>query len=201
MYARKLKQKNQWNYVVQRCKYFHSPNCRDYSIGQYLSTAPLSSSLTERYVSSTSLLLGRTSEGWCRRSSLRSDLGWRHCSQRFYSSEGDGRNASEDKRIPTKDVVGCENEKIPKENTVDNSSHGDAHARLGEQDQTEWLKNEKITMDNKNKESPFQTRRERFKNEFLRRITPWEKITVSWDNFPYYVQYVLSQFLYCCSCS
>lgn len=181
MYARKIKNKNQWNYVVQRCEYFRSSNCRDYSFGQNPRIIPGSSSLTQRYVPSSSLLLGRTYENWRRRSCLRSDLGWRNCSKRFYGSKGDGTNASEDKPVPNKDV-----------------SYGDAHARLVEQDQTEWLKNEKISMDNR-KEFPFQTRRERFKNEFLRRITPWEKITVSWDNFPYYVQYVLPDILNCSS--
>ncbi|KAH6798513.1 P-loop containing nucleoside triphosphate hydrolases superfamily protein [Perilla frutescens var. frutescens] len=197
MYARKLKYKNQWNYVAQHCKYFCSSNCRDYSIGQYLSTAPRASSLTERYVPDSSLL----SEGWCKRSSLWPYVGWRNCSQRFYSSEGDGRNASEDKRVPNKDVVGCEKEKIPKENTMDNARHCDAHARLGEQDQMEWLKNEKIAIDNKKKESSFLTRRERFRNEFLRRITPWEKITVSWDNFPYYVHEHTKNLLVECTAS
>jgi len=62
------------------------------------------------------------------------------------------------------------------------------HARLGEQDQKEWLNNEKLAIENKKKESPFLSRREKFKNEFLRRIVPWEKITVSWETFPYFVQ-------------
>lgn len=198
-FARKLKYKNQWNYVVQRCEYFRCSNYQYYYTGQYLSTAPGSSSLAMRYVTNSSLL-GRTSEGWCRRSSMMLDLSSRNYSERFFSSEGDGRNASEDKRVPNKDVVDFQNKKITKENTMDNGRRGDAHACLGEQDQMEWLKNEKITMDNK-KESLFQTRRERYKSEFLRRITPWEKITVSWDNFPYYVKYVLSQTLYCCACT
>ncbi|XP_057804567.1 uncharacterized protein LOC131019956 isoform X2 [Salvia miltiorrhiza] len=184
MYARTLKYRNQWNYVVQRSKYFCSSS---YYTGQYLSTAARASSLVERYVSNSSPLSGFSSKRWCRRSSSRPDVGWINSSLRFYSSEGDGRNASEDKRVPDKDVVECEKEKIPKENIADNARHCDAHARLGEHDQREWLKNEKISMDNKKKESPFLTRRERFRNEFLRRITPWEKITVSWDNFPYYI--------------
>lgn len=200
MYARQLKYKNQWKYAVQRSKYFCSSNCRDYSTGQYLSTATRASSLVERYVSNSSSLSGLTSKRWCNRSSSRPDVGWINCSLRFYSSEGDGRNASEDKHVPNKGVVDCEKDKFPKENTTDNATHSNAHACLGEQDQKEWLINEKIAMDNKKKDSPFLTRRERFKNEFLRRITPWEKITVSWDNFPYYVQYVLSLIQCCFSC-
>uniref|UniRef100_A0A6N2MFF9 Uncharacterized protein n=1 Tax=Salix viminalis TaxID=40686 RepID=A0A6N2MFF9_SALVM len=49
------------------------------------------------------------------------------------------------------------------------------------------LHNEKLAIESKRKESPFFTRREKFKNEFLRRIVPWEKLRVSWDNFPYYI--------------
>ncbi|MCV5003214.1 hypothetical protein OFM39_26485, partial [Escherichia coli] len=64
----------------------------------------------------------------------------------------------------------------------------DAHARLGEQDQKEWLINEKLSIEGRKKESPFLTRREKFKNEVLRRVVPWEKITVSWETFPYYIQ-------------
>lgn len=188
MYARKLKYKSQWNRVVQRGKYFSSSSSRDYSTGQYLSTATRASSLVQEYVSNYSLLSGPTSKRCYRRSSSRPDVCCISSSLRFYSSEGDGRNASEDKRVPNKDVVDCEKEKITKENTTDSSRHCDAHACLGEHDQREWLKNEKISMDNKKKDSPFLTRRERFRNEFLRRITPWEKITVSWDNFPYYIQ-------------
>lgn len=179
--------------MVQRRKYFFSSNCRDYSVGQCLSPAPRASSLNERYVSNSSLLLGLASERWCTRLHWRSDIGWRNCLLRFYSSEGDGRNASEDKRVLNKDVADCDKEKIQKENTIDNARHCDAHACLGEQDQMEWLKSEKLALENKKKESPFLTRRERFRNEFLRRIVPWEKITVSWDSFPYYLQYVLSQ--------
>ena len=37
------------------------------------------------------------------------------------------------------------------------------------------------------KESPFLTRREKFKNEFLRRVVPREKIHVSRETFPYYI--------------
>ncbi|KAG6401665.1 hypothetical protein SASPL_138529 [Salvia splendens] len=201
MYARKLKYKNQWNHVVQRSKYFCSSSCRDYSTGQYLSTATRASSLVQEYVSNYSLLSGLSSKRWHRRSSSRPDVCCINSSLRFYSSEGDGRNASEDKRVPNKDVVDFEKEKIPKENTTDNSRHCDAHACLGEHDQREWLKNEKISMDNKKKDSSFLTRRERFRNEFLRRITPWEKITVSWDNFPYYIHEHTKNLLVECTAS
>ncbi|XP_042042491.1 uncharacterized protein LOC121787732 isoform X1 [Salvia splendens] len=201
MHARKIKYKNQWNYVIQRSKYICSSSRQDYSTGQYRSTAARACSLVEGHVLNSSLLSRISSKRWCRRSSLRPDVGWEKSSLRFYSSEGDGRNASEDKLVPNKDVVGCGKEKIPRENTENSSRHSDAHARLGENDQMEWLKNEKISMDNRRKESPFLTRRERFRNEFLRRITPWEKITVSWDDFPYYIHEHTKQLLVECAAS
>lgn len=176
--------------MVQYRKYSYSSNFRDYSVGQYSSATPRTSSLTERYLSNSSLLLGHASERRCTRLHWRSDIGWGNCLPRYFSSKGDGRNASEDKRVSKKDAADSDKDNIRKESTVGSASHCDAHARLGEQDQIEWLKNEKLSIENKKKESPFLTRRERFKNEFLRRIVPWEKISVSWDTFPYYLQYV-----------
>ncbi|XP_076895023.1 uncharacterized protein LOC143547498 [Bidens hawaiensis] len=108
-------------------------------------------------------------------------------SYRFYSSEGDGRNTSEDKHVPIKDVSETAKRIIGNENIKEDANHHDAHARLGEQDQKEWLINEKMAIESKRKESPFSTKRQRFKNEFLRRIVPWEKQKVSWDTFPYYI--------------
>ncbi|KAL8042007.1 hypothetical protein ABFS82_09G021800 [Erythranthe guttata] len=195
MYARTIKYRNQrWNSVVQHSKYSFSSSCRDYSAGQYLSRAPRASSLAERYLSNSSLLLGQSSERGSTRLNWKSDICWRNCHIRYYSSEGDGRNASEDNRIPNK-------EKIHKENTTDSARQCDAHALLGEQDQIEWLKNEKLSIENKKKESPFLTRRERFKNEFLRRIVPCEKMTVSWDTFPYYLHEHTKNLLLECTAS
>ncbi|KAG8378902.1 hypothetical protein BUALT_Bualt07G0032800 [Buddleja alternifolia] len=207
MYARRIKYKNQrWNHVVQCGKYFLRSNRRDYTVGHCLSPAPRARNITsrgsliERYLSNSSLLLSRASERSCTRLHLRSDISWRSCLIRSYSSEGDGRNASEDKRPPTKDVA-CDKEKIHKENTTDIARHSDAHAQLAEQDQLEWLKNEKLAIENKKKESPFLTRRERFRNEFLRRIVPSEKLTVSWDTFPYYLHEHTKSLLVECTAS
>ncbi|KAL6583806.1 hypothetical protein OROMI_003095 [Orobanche minor] len=185
MYARTIKYKNQrWNFLVQNSKYSVSSNCGDYFVGQCLSPLPRASSLTGRYLSSSSLLSGLSSERRCTRLYWRTDIHFRNSVPRFYSSEGDGRNASEDKRVSNGDLSDCGKEKICiKESTADS----DAHAKLGEQDQMDWLNNEKLAMENKKKESPFLTRRERFRNEFLRRIVPWENITVSWNTFPYYL--------------
>ncbi|KAD3641934.1 hypothetical protein E3N88_31158 [Mikania micrantha] len=106
---------------------------------------------------------------------------------RFYSSEGDGRNASENKHIPLGKVSEIDKGDIGKANIKEDVNHHDAHACLGEQDQKEWLLNEKLAIESKRKESPFLSKRQRFKNEFLRRIIPWEKQTISWDTFPYYI--------------
>uniref|UniRef100_A0A0E0NL03 AAA+ ATPase domain-containing protein n=1 Tax=Oryza rufipogon TaxID=4529 RepID=A0A0E0NL03_ORYRU len=62
------------------------------------------------------------------------------------------------------------------------------HAKLGERDQQEWLSGERFLTDCKRRESPFLTRRERFRNEFMRRVVPWEKGNLTWQNFPYYVK-------------
>ena len=104
------------------------------------------------------------------------------------SSEGDGRNASEDEHIPLKDEANFARGKTRQDADKEGITNFDAHARLGEQDQKEWLINEKLAIDTRKKESPFLTRRDKFKNEFLRRVVPWEKITVSWETFPYYIQ-------------
>lgn len=109
---------------------------------------------------------------------------------RAYSSEGDGRNASEDKQEPTKEGSSIDIGKPTqdRENATEVVTGHDAHARLGEQDQKEWLRNEKLAIESKKKDPPFLSRREKFKNEFLRRIVPWEKISVSWETFPYYIK-------------
>ncbi|KAL8153777.1 hypothetical protein V2J09_011537, partial [Rumex salicifolius] len=108
-------------------------------------------------------------------------------SLRFYSSEGDGRNESENKHIPVADRGGSDNNKIQLGVMSKDFQSCNEHARLGEQDQKDWLNNEKIAMEHKKREPPFLTKREKFKNEFMRRIVPWEKITVSWETFPYHI--------------
>ncbi|KAJ6825477.1 uncharacterized protein M6B38_376340 [Iris pallida] len=104
-----------------------------------------------------------------------------HNLSRFYSSESDGSNAIECKHVPTKAA--------------------DGHALLGEQEQQEWFNNERLSINIKRKESPFLTRRERFKNEFSRRVLPWDKITVSWKSFPYYIHEHTKSLLVECAAS
>jgi hypothetical protein len=62
------------------------------------------------------------------------------------------------------------------------------HARLGERDQQEWLSGEGFLTGCKRRESPFLTKRDRFRKEFLRRAVPWDKTGISWNSFPYYVE-------------
>ncbi|KAF8068135.1 hypothetical protein N665_1150s0009 [Sinapis alba] len=102
-------------------------------------------------------------------------LSWNNSQLRRFSSEGDGRNANLSK------------EKIGKEKSVlGGADRFDSHAQLGKQDQIDWLNNEKLASESK-KESPFLNKRERLKNEFLRRIQPWETIQLSFESFPYYL--------------
>ncbi|CAN1255122.1 Outer mitochondrial transmembrane helix translocase [Linum perenne] len=107
---------------------------------------------------------------------------------RAFSSEGDGRNTSEDECAPLNGSPKVGDGKIGHRKVGGESRYCDTHASLAEQDQREWLNNEKLAVEAKKKESPFLTRRERFKNDFLRRVIPWEKIQVSWESFPYYIK-------------
>lgn len=197
MYARKLRSNTpKWNLVLQRGKYSSGSNCREYS-----SYSSPSCTQTARNCIFRGNLIGRcvldhiyasrvASERLYPRLHGSSPVSWRSGLYRFYSSEGDGRNASEDKHANVKDgAANPEKGKIQKGKKIkDDARPSDAHARLGEEDQKEWLNNERLAIESKKKESPFMPRQERYKNEFLRRIVPWEKITVSWDTFPYYIQ-------------
>ncbi|KAG2605362.1 uncharacterized protein LOC120669921 isoform X2 [Panicum virgatum] len=81
------------------------------------------------------------------------------------------------------------------------SSSEQEHALLGERDQQEWLSGEQFRVGRKRRESPFLTRRDRFRNEFLRRVVPWDKTGVSWNSFPYYVDQNTRQLLSECVAS
>ncbi|KAE9616430.1 putative microtubule-severing ATPase [Lupinus albus] len=110
---------------------------------------------------------------------------------RAYSSDSGGRNASEDKHVHVNDRA----------NLDIKCCNAHSHARIGEQDQEEWLNNEKLSIESKKRESPFLTRRDKFKNEFLRRIVPWEKINISWDTFPYHINEHTKNLLVECAAS
>ncbi|XP_039819575.1 uncharacterized protein LOC120681949 [Panicum virgatum] len=81
------------------------------------------------------------------------------------------------------------------------SSSEQEHALLEERDQQEWLSGERFLIGCKRRESPFLTRRDRFRNEFLSRVVPWDKTGVSWNSFPYYVDQNARQLLSECVAS
>lgn len=195
MYARRLKCGHQrWGSVFQSSKDLSRPNCVDRAPSKSLSRAPVARShhSTHNSLIRRHLLDSATSWGLVGSSSYsglhgRLSTCLKSSQLRVYSSEGDGRNTSEDEHIPVKDGSSIDKGKTRREKVKEDVRSFDAHARLGEQDQKEWLKNEKLAIENKKKESPFLTRREKFKTEFLRRILPWEKISVSWETFPYFI--------------
>lgn len=190
MLARRFKcRKQRWEYLFKPSN--HSSRCyncysscfqsafeasivrKDHSRGSFVKRHLLESQQAVAFAKDSFLLSRRSHACWT--------------PLRFYSSEGDGRNASEDKHVPVKDGVNFDNHGSRQVEAIGSMRQCEEHARLGEQDQKEWLNNEKLAIENKKKESPFLSRREKFKNEFLRRIVPWEKITVSWETFPYFV--------------
>ncbi|TYH39184.1 hypothetical protein ES332_D12G162400v1 [Gossypium tomentosum] len=194
MYARRIRGRSQrWGLVFQQWKHLIKPHCQDHACCR---------SLIHPY----SVRAGSSGVGMIRRSVLDSsytrgvapvfiNAGFYGRSApclsnhqlRLYSSKGDGRNASEDNYRPVNDGANFDKGKTWREKFGNDVKPCDVHAQLGEQDQKEWLNNEKLSIESKKKESPFLTRREKFKNEFLRRVVPWQKIHVSWETFPYYI--------------
>ncbi|KAI3787329.1 hypothetical protein L1987_41721 [Smallanthus sonchifolius] len=189
MNSMRLKYKNKrWDLAFQPYKYLVGLSYPEKSCYRYLTCCSVETNhvsgnnVYRRYLSNSTKFSGFNSTRLFAGSFANSNGSFR-----FYSSEGDGRNTSEDKHVPVKDVSEIDKGIIGNENVKEYVNHHDAHARLGDQDQKEWLINEKLAIESKRKESPFLTKRQRFKNDFLRRIIPWEKQTVSWDTFPYYV--------------
>ena len=194
MYLRRIQCRDRtWALVLQPLKYFFRPRFSDQRCFQSLSPK----TTVKEYASHGRIirkhLLGLDS---CRHTSSRNSftvpdrrpsLCLNSTQLRAYSSESDGRNASEDKHAHVNDGAnfdkGRKQDKFGKDVKYSNS-----HARLGEQEQEEWLNNEKLSIESKRRESPFLTRRDKFKKEFMRRIIPWEMINISWDTFPYHIQ-------------
>lgn len=189
MYTRALKRNQRWGLVLQQAKYLVRPAVRDYTVSR---SCGFTNTLTNHLTNSANLtrksLLGSFSPCGGTIASGNCLCILKNSQLRSFSSEGDGRNASEDKHISLNKGNGVDDAKTGKEKSNSGVGHLDSHAHLGEQDQIEWLNNEKLASECKKKESPFLNRRERFKNEFLRRIQPWEKIQLSWETFPYYIQ-------------
>ncbi|CAH2036309.1 unnamed protein product [Thlaspi arvense] len=169
MYTRIIRRRQRLGFVLKQDKCLVRTATRDFTGSpSYRLANILTNHCTRKYPSCGAIASGNC---W--------SLSWNSQLRRF-SSEGDGRNASEDNRFP------LNKEKTGKEKSGLGVEHFDSHAQLGEQDQIDWLNNEKLASESK-KESPFLNKRVRFKNEFLRRIQPWETIQLSWESFPYYV--------------
>uniref|UniRef100_A0A1D1ZG64 ATPase family AAA domain-containing protein 1 n=1 Tax=Anthurium amnicola TaxID=1678845 RepID=A0A1D1ZG64_9ARAE len=197
MYARKFKLRCQnWCTVI----YQHVPPQRSKSRGYYHTTCStgalthrdqihqkLSESVARKFCLSRFSFPGIPVQDNCSGFCGKYNTDYFNCSPRFYSSKGDGSNASEGKHVPVKDAANYDKAKTRREKVRVDARHCDEHACLGQQEQQEWLDNVKNSCESKRRESPFLTKKERFKNEFVRRLIPWEKITVSWDMFPYYL--------------
>ncbi|KAL5554245.1 hypothetical protein UlMin_041646 [Ulmus minor] len=203
MYARRLKGRNQIWRAFRPSKYLARLNYQEHGSSQ---------SLINRTVARNDSAPGFFIRGnfssktvapaYCyTHFNVKPSLCLRSSDLRAYSSKGDGRNASEDKHLPVKDGANFTKGTNWQEKSEDGIRNTDAHARLGEQDQKEWLMNEKLSMESRKKESPFSTTCDKFKNEFLRRVVPWEKITVSWETFPYHIHEHTKNLLVECAAS
>ncbi|XP_015160857.1 uncharacterized protein [Solanum tuberosum] len=194
MYVRRIRNNNQrWNLVFQRFNHYVSSGYRTYSPTQssIVTQIPLDCNSLGSVIGRALLDTSKSIQTASQRENIRllrsSPASWRWTYLRYFSSKGDGRDASEDKHVHTRDGASSDKGTVRKEKSGQDVRHCDAHTQLGEQEQKEWLRNEKLSIESKKKESPFLSRRERFKNEFLRRVVPWEKIALSWDTFPYYI--------------
>ena len=80
---------------------------------------------------------------------------WMNIQFHTCSLGANGRNTSEDKHGPLKDGVSFDNEKTQRERVSEDVKHCDAHGQLGEQDQKEWLCNEKLAIESKRRNLHF----------------------------------------------
>ncbi|GAA0138911.1 hypothetical protein LIER_00564 [Lithospermum erythrorhizon] len=192
-----------WNLLFQRVRYFTSPPYRE----QLLAHPPINgiSNSQENLVRKCipQIFLSNFGSGRkCRSLHANYNLGLRSGSVRFYSSEGDGKSTSEDKQAPLKDGVNIDKGgKHQNESKRAGVTPPDPHARLGVEDQQEWLRTEKLVIERKKKESPLLTKKERFAKEFLQHVVPWEKISLSLEMFPYYVNETTKNVLMECATS
>lgn len=196
MYAGRIRsRRNQrWELLFQRSKYSSRLQFQDYSCSPWLKGTTLvgkGNHSPNGCVNRRDIFYSFFSRGIASRntySGLPVSVSFLRSNQlRAYSSEGDGRNSSEDNCTPVNDGSSTDKGKTQPQTGREDVKPCDTHARLGEQDQKDWLKTEKLSIESRKKESPFLSRREKFKNEFLRRVVPWERIHVSWDTFPYYI--------------
>ncbi|KAJ4951110.1 hypothetical protein NE237_027942 [Protea cynaroides] len=207
MYSRRFKCRNEkWNYMFQSSKCLIRPNQRQQFRFCHQTVIPGAqnrhclSGLINKLLVKPLLLSGSSTRNNNIQCHGKFDARLTHTVLRLYSSEGDGRNASEDKHVPVKGS-NFEKGKTRQEKVRTDVRNSNEHAWLAEQDQKEWLNNEKLSIESKKEESPFISRKEKFRNEFLRRVVPWEKITVSWDRFPYYIHEHTKNLLVECAAS
>ncbi|XP_021750633.1 uncharacterized protein LOC110716325 isoform X1 [Chenopodium quinoa] len=202
MLARRFKCRNQrWEYLCQSLKYsirLYSGECSSFR-GSIAGDAYVRGNYVRQHMLECSRAIGAVGNSLPLNGRLHTP--WRGGHLRFYSSEGGRGNARDEEHISVKDGVDFDKNGAPRTEVKEAVQQFDQHARLGEQDQKEWLSNEKLAIENKKKESPFLSRQEKFKNEFMRRIVPWEKITVSWETFPYYVHEHTKSLLVDCASS
>ncbi|XP_058768480.1 uncharacterized protein LOC131642227 isoform X1 [Vicia villosa] len=194
MYLRRIQCRDRrWALLLQPSKYFFRPKFSDHHCFQSLSPKT-----TVREYSSHGGIIKRDLLGSDSCSSVSSRYSFtglnkrpsfclRSTQIRGFSSESDGSSASENKQVHVNDGGDLDKGKNQLGKAGGDVKCSNTHAQLGEQDQEEWLLNEKLAVESKRRESPFLTRRDKFKNEFLRRITPWENINISWDTFPYHI--------------
>ncbi|KAJ1389658.1 P-loop containing nucleoside triphosphate hydrolase [Sesbania bispinosa] len=208
MYFKRIQCRDRrWALLLQPSKYFYRPRFSDHPCSHSLSPE----TTVKEYASHGSIIrrhfLGSDSSRHAlSRNSYtgldkRCSLGLKSTQLQAYSSESDGRNASENKHVHVNDGANFDKGKNQQEKSREDAKHCNVHTRLGEQDQEEWLNNEKLAIESKRRESPFLTRKDKFKNEFLRRIVPWEKINISWDTFPYHIHEHTKNLLMECAAS
>ncbi|CAK8576826.1 unnamed protein product [Lathyrus sativus] len=180
MYLRSIQcADRRWALMLQPSKYLFRPKFSDHLCFKSLSPKTIVREYSSRGIIKRDLL------GLDSRSHLSSR--YRSTQIQAFSSEGDGSSASENKQVHVNGGGDLDKGKNQLGKSGGDVKRSYTHAQLGEQDQEEWLHNEKLAVESKRRESPFLTRRDKFKNEFLRRITPWENINVSWDTFPYHI--------------
>ncbi|GAB2233580.1 hypothetical protein Droror1_Dr00002806 [Drosera rotundifolia] len=189
MYVRELKCRNQkWGNLFLSSRYPLSHNPNVYCSKSVSGTSTLQVNSNEKFT--RRFLLGNFSP--CSVKGLPLSFGNSFASLtsrqlRCYSSKGDGSNASENKQLPVEDGAESNKRKTIIGEVGEDLRKYEDHVLLGEREQKEWLNNERLSIESRKRESPFLSRKQKFKNEFIRRFIPWEKITVSWETFPYYI--------------
>lgn len=102
---------------------------------------------------------------------------------------GGGSNENDGKHFSVENSSSVDEGGIRRGKKLTQAQYCEEHARLGEQDQRDWLNNGIFSFDNQKNDVMFLTKREKFKVELLKSVIPWQKIPISWDTFPYLIRY------------